>query len=258
MQPSVAVSVQASNVIFSQMLHALGLPQAELFNPDDINQVKSLLTWLENTKIRQYPAESRSNLEAAELATFDAALVHYASDLDCPLSLCNNDRRQIIKWILRHAISLEYQDHADDFNTIVQHVVDGSVPAEASPLLSPPAFPDALAEDIAPKIFEALHALHIPASECSVPELLNKLESALQTQILPALLRQSSGDAELAPFPLGFSTGDEIVDKAATILRMLYIKDLRELQTFVDRGIVEVQEMTAQARTDASLGKVGR
>lgn len=36
--------------------------------------------------------------------------------------------------------------------------------------------------------------------------------------------------AMLAQYPLGFSTGDGPADLAATILRMLYIKDLRQLQ----------------------------
>ncbi|PRW60225.1 UPF0568 C14orf166-like protein [Chlorella sorokiniana] len=63
--------------------------------------------------------------------------------------------------------------------------------------------------------------------------------------------------AMLSQYPLGFSTGEAGADLGATILRMLYIKDLRALQTLVDSAIVQVQEYTANPRTDASLGKVG-
>lgn len=59
-------------------------------------------------------------------------------------------------------------------------------------------------------------------------------------------------------FPLGFSTGDVQADLAATVLRALYIRDLRDLQTSIDQAIVQVQELTANPVTDASLGKVGR
>ena len=42
--------------------------------------------------------------------------------------------------------------------------------------------------------------------------------------------QQAAAAATLAQYPLGFSTGDGAADLAATILRMLYIKDLRALQ----------------------------
>lgn len=63
---------------------------------------------------------------------------------------------------------------------------------------------------------------------------------------------------DLRTFPLGFSTGNETVDKAAAILRMLYVTDQRELQDAVNEILVEVQEYTANPKTDASLGVVGR
>ena len=42
--------------------------------------------------------------------------------------------------------------------------------------------------------------------------------------------QRSAAAAMLAQYPLGFSTGDAAADLGATILRMLYIKDLRALQ----------------------------
>jgi hypothetical protein len=45
-----------------------------------------------------------------------------------------------------------------------------------------------------------------------------------------AATQRSAAAAMLARYPLGFSTGDGGADLAASILRMLYIKDLRELQ----------------------------
>lgn len=61
-----------------------------------------------------------------------------------------------------------------------------------------------------------------------------------------------------ATFPLGFDTGHAVLNKAATILRMLYVADLRELQDAVTDIIITVQEYVADPRTDASLGQVGR
>lgn len=57
---------------------------------------------------------------------------------------------------------------------------------------------------------------------------------------------------------LGFTTGDKILDKAAKVLRLLHINDVRQLQTVINRVIVEVQEITANPKTDTSLGQTGR
>lgn len=47
------------------------------------------------------------------------------------------------------------------------------------------------------------------------------------------------------------------LNRAANVLRLLYIKDLRNLQTQVNSMMVEVQALTANPKTDTSLGKVG-
>ena len=57
--------------------------------------------------------------------------------------------------------------------------------------------------------------------------------------------------------PLGFSTGDVELDRACRILRLRYIGRLRDLQSRINRGLVEAQEITADPKTDSRLGKVG-
>ena len=67
-----------------------------------------------------------------------------------------------------------------------------------------------------------------------------------------------AGALDAAAFPLGFETGDSRIDAAAAVLRMLYVADLRELQDAVNEILISAQEFTADPRTDASLGQVGR
>ena len=57
---------------------------------------------------------------------------------------------------------------------------------------------------------------------------------------------------------LGFASGDKILDKAMKVMRLLYINDLRQLQTAINRTIVRVQSVTANPKTDTALGKIGR
>ena len=65
----------------------------------------------------------------------------------------------------------------------------------------------------------------------------------------PALAAQAQGAAAsqhaavaamLSQYPLGFSTGEAGADLGATILRMLYIKDLRALQVSAGNGLIVV------------------
>ena len=65
------------------------------------------------------------------------------------------------------------------------------------------------------------------------------------------------------PFPImetnvGYNMGDAALNNAAKVLSILYIQDLRELQTKINEAIVAVQNITANPKTDTKLGKVGR
>ena len=51
---------------------------------------------------------------------------------------------------------------------------------------------------------------------------------------------------------------DPQLNRAANVLRLLYINDLRELQTQINALIVQVQSLTANPKPDTTLGKVGR
>jgi len=70
-------------------------------------------------------------------------------------------------------------------------------------------------------------------------------------------LSSTSAGLDTKAFPLGFATGEELVNSAATVLRLLYIVDMREVQTAVNALIAALQAHTAHPTTDASLGKVG-
>jgi RLL motif-containing protein 1 len=44
----------------------------------------------------------------------------------------------------------------------------------------------------------------------------------------------------------------------ARVMRMLHVQELRRLQDSVNATIVSLQEFTANPKTDARLGRVGR
>ena len=145
---------------------------------------------------------------------------------------------------------------------------------------------------------ELASVLHLSADEVQMPplQLLRLIHRTVRLRVLPAIAAEDSGSyvassrdeaaisatvghdiassgrrpivkpqpptatelLDLQTFPLGFTTHDSTADHAAAILRMLYVLDLRELQDVVNDILVTVQEFTANPKTDASLGQVGR
>lgn len=67
-------------------------------------------------------------------------------------------------------------------------------------------------------------------------------------------------DKSLTAMTVGhnFNMGDKMLDNAAKGLSLLYIQDLRNLQTNINETIVAVQNITANPKTDTKLGKVGK
>lgn len=68
----------------------------------------------------------------------------------------------------------------------------------------------------------------------------------------------SQGEAiPLSEVNSGFELGDPVLNEAAKILRLLFIHNLRKLQTNINECIVSIQSLTANPKTDTKLGKVG-
>ncbi len=65
-------------------------------------------------------------------------------------------------------------------------------------------------------------------------------------------------DSKLAEPFSKTSKYDPPMNRAANVLRLLYINDLRQLQTAINGMIVQVQSLTANPKTDTKLGKIGR
>jgi hypothetical protein len=88
-------------------LQALGYPRLDaaldLAAPE---QLQSLIGWLENTKIRLYPAggPERQGLTAAAADAFPPALCKYLEDLECPHPWDGGSNRDcVVHWLLAHA-----------------------------------------------------------------------------------------------------------------------------------------------------------
>ncbi len=78
-----------------------------------------------------------------------------------------------------------------------------------------------------------------------IVSLKNPVDSTKQSQWFPYFFHWSP------------SLSDYISAEAAKILRLLHVRELRELQDQINMAIVRVQELIANPKTDTKLGKVG-
>lgn len=251
-------------MMFHRKLIALNHHQPKEFNMNDENEFRSLIVWLEDQKVRHYKIEDRAALRNTTSSEWPKALETYVNDLGCPYP--KNERSALLDWLLGYAVRLEYGDDAEKFRAVKPQTLGssstGTIPAggtSSNPL-------DAL--DFNDPDFKA--GVTSLAMKLQIPPYQDHLEQlkAICIVVRDRLSKEAIEDAEKNKTPpqlmtlervdLGFDTGDYIINEAAKILRLLHIRDLRELQSQINHAIVAVQTVTANPKTDSRLGKVGR
>jgi RLL motif-containing protein 1 len=185
---------------------------------------------------------------------WNASYAAYLAEAGCPFELSlpasESDLLFALEWLLGRAVELEWQDFAAN--------------PESSSLCSPvPPQTCQSAAALDPEICEHVRAL---ANQLGVPvtadiSLLLQVCCRVICLLCPADVTGAASSPTAAQalegLPLGFSTGDPIVDRAAKILRLLYVADLRQTQNHVNEAISRMQQYTADPKTDSRLGRVG-
>ena len=254
--------------LFTRRLQALQFPQYKTFDVSNTLQYRTLVVWLEETKIRVYEIEQRKGLRNVNSEAWNAALSEYLTELECPWSVEANDQQRmniIMEWLIGQAISSVYSDNAETLNNIKgkgdEKTKTVKRATKSVEVRKPPEL-DCSSPEFRAKLVSFAQKLGIEKADT--------MESAVLLNIIRHRVRSSQQSAEskqmtlpearkqLREISLGFSTGDDVVDDAAKVLRLLYINDLRDLQTAINEITISVQELTADPKTNAKLGKVGR
>lgn len=241
---SLIVSMAAARL---RRLQALEYPDAQGFVLE-YDHIRVLVGWLENQKLREYPEDQRSPLCSPPSREAWLPVLHrYLEDLDiaaglpAPNLLDPEYAPVVVRRLLDRAIGFEYGDSSGELN------VAAAVRAVAEEASDTPELRQA--------VEELAKVTGVPMGE--------DLGAALAA--IKQVVKQRVGTAQgsegkrfdQAQFPLGFSTGDTVLDRAATVLRLVHINQLRELQNSVNDIIRTLQEFTANPKTDTRLGKVG-
>ncbi|GLC60916.1 hypothetical protein PLESTB_001692400 [Pleodorina starrii] len=261
----------------------------------DRESVRKLVIWLENQKIREYKIEDRKPLADTQSPKWDAAFKKYLGDLECPVP--PTDTAAALHWLVAFALNLDYEDNADKLGKLgappTSQPAASATPEAPASAPAPGSGPGSgLGGSSRTGAEEAFSDLHDPRVVAAVLQLVRAAQVAgprdggdgpqvSSTQPLPVVDQLMAAAqrcvCELGPalrpgvwnparpprqalagVPLGFEVEGEALSAAATALRLLFTRDLRRLQSQIDHAVVEMQEYTANPKTDSSLGKVGR
>lgn len=245
---------------YRRKLEALSYMKINDFNVLCDEDFRHLVVWLEDQVIRHYPIEERTPLRKVTTVEWEDAFTKYLNDIACPFS----DREEIADWLLGLAVRLEYGDNVEKYKSITAESVNQN--SASVPQVKPKNPLDNMdfessefkghVKALAQLLGVSPHPDHLETLSacCTVIQNSFSKEALEKKQNTKKGGKQSS----VMEMPLGFETNDPVLDKAAKILRLCFIHDLRDLQTKINEIIVSVQNITANPKTDTRLGKVGR
>lgn len=245
--------------MFERKLAALNYPSEGVFNVNDEDQFHNIILWLEEQKIRHYKIEDREPLRQFHSNEWIKAYNQYKDDLACPI--VSGKLAEEMDWLLSYAVRLEYLDDVEKLKNLKMEKQQAVVPQiiSSNPLdnldFHSPDF-KAGVNALAKLLNIACHPDHLIT--------LKAVSKVVAARLTPeALENPHTVIIKGTPFPiqeadLGFDTGDYVLNMAAKVLRLLYIHDLRSLQTSINESIVQVQTLTANPKTDTRLGQVGK
>ncbi|XP_055634928.1 RNA transcription, translation and transport factor protein [Toxorhynchites rutilus septentrionalis] len=248
--------------MFERYLAALEYPAQGGINIDDPKEFRNIVLWLEDQKIRYYTIEDRANLrKVGSAADWDPAYEKFKLDLKFPTNL--KSKVEELTWLFLYAIKLEYSDNSDRYRSITAAKKLEEKKATAAPEIKSTNpfdnldFTSSDFEEGSRKLAEKLGVAYHPDYLMSLRSAARVISTTFNKEALKEPIITGK------PFPIDEGIGmgfgkDPDLEKAARILRLLQIQSLRKLQTTINETIVAVQNITADPRTDTTLGKVGR
>lgn len=241
-----------------RLLTALDYPNAEKANLNEEKTVRDIVIWLESNKIKSASQHVYNGLKNVNSNDWPKYFDQYKDSLGCPVL---SSQLEELQWLLGKAVQMETSKNR---NVYLKHAVDNIKTSNVPSVVAenPLDKLDFRSKEFTDRISQVARALKItPYPDPLVT--LRAVRKIICTRLSSECVENPSKVIiEGTPFPfqdtdLGFDLNDPVLNQAAKILRMLYIHDLRDLQTKANELIVAVQNVTANPKTDTKLGKVG-
>ena len=210
------------------LLQLLDYPFVKKFDIQNVAKVRQAVVWLEDVKIRFWEVKARESLR--KRGDWEISYCEYLSQLGCPFDW-NLARTDCLFWVLTHAIHLQLED---DEESNKMEISDENEVFESW---------ESFANELCKELKDQKLTTENPSEYfCRLKDSLSLKPNSSQTY----------------DFPLGFDTGDDVVNQVALVLKVLHLIDFRDVQNSVNEIISLSQEYTASPKLNSSLGKVGR
>jgi len=258
-------------------LKALRYPHTPSLTTKDQLSVRKLVKWLEGEKIRKLKKHERTGLKAIGEEgkklphQWFKAFFDYLEMLDPPFDIDDNVQNwketmwlKTLDFLVGKAVMEEYADNKEQFNSRAprrhktQKIFTGCGSKEFKDALSGLCellnIPEAT--DVVTTTRAVRDVLVTKFSSTAIESFKESVKSGYDDPC--AKIHDPKTLLNENPDILEFSTGDELVDAAIAILRLMYIRDIRETQTQLNAVISAVQNYTSNPKTNHKLGRVGR
>jgi len=248
--------------MFARKLRALEYHHPDTFNINNEGEVRNLIVWLEDKCIRHYKVEDRASLRDIKNEAWVSTVKSYLSELKCPVENLSK-KPAVVNWLISHAVQLKYAEDTEKYNK--SHEAKNASAGNKKTLMTDSTRIDNPEMKVGIESLRKL--LKIPQHDDQVLVLraiAKVVEEKLSEEAIKINLAKQNRSTKRDEFlslhdtSLGFKTNDPALDEVAKILRLLQIHNLRDLQTKINAAIVNTQKITANPKTDQSLGRVGR
>ena len=256
--------------MFRRKLKALGYHSIDKINVEKPVELKTLVVWLEDQKIRHYKIEDRQDLRSKTGDKWMESYKKYLKALECPFDFTTNSL-SCIEWLLELAIRCEFDDKVEENPSLKCGLLGATGPLAAAPSSN---VSSALDIDVKnPDFCGGLGALAKILGVTTHPDPIVVLEATkvlIEERLSIEALKKAKDmkdkkddkddttTMKVTAKECGFDSGDLALDEAAKVLRLLHLSELRDLQTKINEVIVTLQQITADPKTDQRLGKVGK
>lgn len=245
--------------MFERKLRALEFQHASRFNINNEGEVRNLIVWLEDKCIHHYKDEDRAALKDIKNEAWVNTVKAYLAELKCPIENLSK-KAAVVNWLISHAVQLKYAENTEKYNNAHQANSDTAVNKKV--LMTEATIDDPEMKVGIENLRKLLKIPHHDDQVLVLRAIAKVVEEKLSEEAINAAKQNRSTKKdeylELDKTALGFNTKDPALDEVGKILRLLQIHNLRDLQTRINAAIVSTQTITANPKTDQSLGRVGR